>query len=220
MRNSSRPALALMVLGSVLAHAQSPSFAPSETFQGSSLDSWHSMGDAKWSASDGEITGTGNGWLVFDKPSQDTGVYLQFKCDGDCNAGILLRAEKTADGMKGILLSIQPQELAAYSVTMNAQGEETGRNKLRIAGGQIRFAPPAPPPGTPARAFRRPELPPMPGGIAVPVDRPKQGLRKDEWNDVEVLLDADIVRAFFNDGGDAVSAATEDMNGYGRLRSK
>jgi hypothetical protein len=215
MRNHCRYAFAILMLGSALAGAQYPSFAPDEAFHGSSVAAWRSVGEAKWSASDGEITGTGNGWLIFDKPSQDTGIYLQFRCDGDCNAGILLRAEKTPDGMKGVLLSIQAQELAAYGVTIDAQGVETGRTKLRLAGGQIRFAPPAPPEGTPARAFRRPELPSMPGGTAAPIERPTSGLRKDDWNDVEVLLDADIVRAFFNDGGDAVSAATEDMNGFG-----
>jgi len=55
----------------------------------------------------------------------------------------------------------------------------------------------------------------MPAGVAAPTERPAHGLRKDDWNEVEVLLDADIVRAFFNDGGDAVSAATEEMNGFG-----
>ena len=87
------------MLGSALVHAQTPSFAPDGMFKGSSLVEWHQGGEAKWSASDGEIMGTGNGWLVFDKPMQDTGVYLQFRCEGECNAGILLRAEKTANGM-------------------------------------------------------------------------------------------------------------------------
>ena len=206
---------AILVLGSASVHAQTPSFAPDGTFKGSSLTEWHPAGDAKWSAMNGEITGTGNGWLMFDKPMQDTGVYLQFRCEGECDAGILLRAEKSADGVKGVLLGMKAQELAAYGVTLDAQGKEIGRDKLRLAGGQIRFAPPAAPAGTPARTFRRPELAPMPGGIAEPAEHPKQGLRSGDWNEVEVLLDADIVRAFFNDGGDAVSAATEDMNGYG-----
>ena len=51
----------------------------------------------------------------------------------------------------------------------------------------------------------------------MPMEQPKPGLKKDDWNDVEVLLDADIVRAFFDDGGGAVSAATEDMRSYGPL---
>jgi FG-GAP-like repeat/FG-GAP repeat len=126
-----------------------------------------------------------------------------------------LRLEKTADGMRGILLSIQQQEVEGYAITLDGKGKETGRTKLRRAGGQIRFAPPAPPDGTPARTFQRPELPPMPGGIKAPLEHPAHGLRKGDWNDVEVLLDADILRAFFNDGGDAVSVATEGMNSFG-----
>jgi len=205
----------LMLTSFATLKAQSPSFAPDATFQGSSLTGWTQFGSAKWSADKGEITGAGNGLLALEKPSQDTGVYLQFRCEGECNAGILFRLEKNSNGMSGVLLSIQQQELAAYRLTLDASGKETGRTPLRNAGGQIRFAPPSPPAGTPSRPFRRPEPPPMPGGIASPLEHPSRGLHKDDWNDVEVLLDADILRAFFNDGGDAVSVATEDMNGFG-----
>ncbi|MEG9434869.1 VCBS repeat-containing protein [Edaphobacter sp. HDX4] len=205
----------LLTLAPVAAmRAQTPSFSADGSFQGSSLTGWNTVGNGKWTASDGEITGTGRGLLVFDKPMQDTGVYLQFRCEGECAGGIFLRLEKTPDGMHGFLLSFE-QELGVYRVTLDAEGKETERTKLRNAGGQIRFAPPAPPPGTPARTFRRPELPPMPAGTTSPLEHPTHGLRKDGWNEVEVLLDADILRAFFDDGGDAVSAATESMDGFG-----
>jgi hypothetical protein len=206
-------ALTLCMCGALL--AQSPSFAPDVNVTGSDIKGWTQAGDAKWSVSNGEITGTGTGLLVFNKAAQDAAVYLQFRCEGDCNAGIVLRTTKTDGGMKGLLLSIQQQELAGYQATFDASGKITNRTQLRMAGGQIRFAPPAPPPGTPARPFRRPELPAMPAGVAAPMEHPERGLRKGEWNDVEILLDADILRAFFNDGGDAVSVATEEMNGFG-----
>ena len=47
--------------------------------------------------------------------------------------------------------------------------------------------PPAPAPGAQARPFRFPAMPPMPGGVAAPMERPKQGLRANEWNDVEIV---------------------------------
>ena len=208
----------VLALAVALAYAQSPSFAPDASFKSSSLNHWHSVGDAKWSATNGEITGKGDGWLFSDQASQDTGVYLQFHCDGECDAGILLRAQKTGDETRGVLLSIHGEELAAYSVTLDAQGKQTAQARLRNAGGQIRFAPSAPPvpsAGSSPRAFNRPPFPQTAGATESPIARPSPGLRKDDWNDVEVLLDADIIRAFFNDGGGAVSAATEDMNGYG-----
>lgn len=208
-------ACALLLTPWLASRAQSPSFTPDGVFQGSSLDGWTQLGDAKWTASNGEITGSGDGLLLFSEPTQDSGVYLQFRCDGACNAGLLFHVQKTASGTRGLLLSIQQQELAAYRVTLDASGKETERTKLRFAGGQIRFAPPPPPDGAPARSFRRPELPPMPGGVAAPLEHPKPGLRQEGWNEVEVLLDADILRAFFNDGSDAVSAATEEMDGFG-----
>ena len=207
-------AAGLAVVPAAAMHAQSPSFAPDATFKSSSLQGWDTVGAAKWTASNGEITATGEGLLVFNKPLQDTAVYLQFRCEGDCAGGIFLRLEKTSGGRRGLMLSLE-QEPAAYRVTLDDAGKIVEKTKLRFAGGQIRFAPAAPPAGTQARAFRRPEPPPMPGGIAAPLERPARGLRKDDWNEVEILLDADILRAFFNDGGDAVSVATESMNEFG-----
>src|SRR5215472_9942841 len=143
MNNPFRMASCLLVMLSAATSvcAQTPSFQPDLTFSGSSLSGLTQIGDAKWTASNGEITGKGSGWLVFDKPMQDTGLYLQFRCEAECNAGVLLRAEKKNGVTNGLLLSIQGQELAAYRVTLNPDGKETGRTKLRNAGGQIRFAP-------------------------------------------------------------------------------
>ena len=45
----------------------------------------------------------------------------------------------------------------------------------------------------------------------------RQGIREGEWNEIELLLDADILRAFMNDGGGYASVATEEMNGYGPI---
>ena len=60
-------------------------------------------------------------------------------------------------GTKGILVSLTAEERASYHVTLDAQGRETSRDRLRApAPGQLRVAPPAPatPPAPPAR--RRP----------------------------------------------------------------
>jgi hypothetical protein len=194
---------------------QSPSFMPDAGFTASSLDGWQQAGNAKWQAVNGEITGTGTGLLSFSKSSQDTAVYLQFRCDDECNAGVLLRATKSGNGTSGILLSIKGQELAGYRATIDAAGKLIEKKSLRFAGGQIRFAPPPPEPGAAPRRFTLPQPPPMPAGVTAPMERPQHGLRGGEWNDVEILLDADILRAFFNDGGDAVSVATEDMDSFG-----
>src|SRR4051812_9740005 len=82
-------------------------FIPDFTFQGSSLTGWHPMGQVDWSAANGEIVGVPKspegGWLLLDKGYQDVEVYTEFRCTGPCTTGLLLRAEKTADGgLKGI----------------------------------------------------------------------------------------------------------------------
>jgi len=211
---------AFSLISCFFSFAQPPSFTPDKLFRGSSLEGWRGVGDAKWSAEKGGITADGKnsksaGWLFLDQSYQDVGVYVSFKCDGTCDTGILFRAERKDDKTHGFLLSIKEEELAAYAITLDASGKETNRRKLRSAGGQIRFAPPPPDPSKgPAQPFRFPPPVPPPAGVTLPIQRPTQGLRKDGWNDTQVLLDADILRAFFNDGGGQVSVATEDMNAY------
>ncbi len=92
-------------------------FIPDWTFKGSTLAGWHVVGDAEWKALDGELVGTpksaDGGWLVLDKSFQDVQFGADFKCVGACRTGVLLRAEKTPTGMKGVFLSLDEGELAA-----------------------------------------------------------------------------------------------------------
>src|SRR5256885_672836 len=83
-----------------------PMFHPDVTVKGTGLAGWRQLGEAAWSAQDGEITGTpksaAGGWLMLDRSLQDVAFYSTFRCTGGCRTGVLLRAEKTADGMKSI----------------------------------------------------------------------------------------------------------------------
>lgn len=211
----------IFVIVSTSAYATGPSFVPDAKFTGSSLAGSNSLGGASWSAENGEIVGQASGaagWLMLDRSYQDTGFYVSFKCSGSCNTGVLLRAQKRPDGFTGVFLAIKGDELKAYNLTLDSAGKEVQRQELRFAGGQIRFAPPSPDPSAPPRA--RPAFPPLPSappGVTLPVTRPAQGIRADDWNEIEILLDADIVRAFLNDGAGQASAATEDMNGFGAI---
>jgi len=49
--------VALVVIGATPMSAAGPSFLPDVTFSGSSLSSWHTLGQAHWHAENGEITG-------------------------------------------------------------------------------------------------------------------------------------------------------------------
>ena len=87
----------------VLRAADPPNFKPDGSFKGSALTGWHVVGDAEWTAQNGEIvgkakSGTNGGWLVMDKSFQDVQLYLNYKCTGECKSGVLLRAKKAADG--------------------------------------------------------------------------------------------------------------------------
>ena len=200
-------------------------FIPDSTFKGSTLAGWHTLGAATWTARDGEIAGVakpggGGGWLVLDRSYQDVGVHAGFRCTGGCKTGILLRAEKTASGMKGVFVSLVEGDVAPYRVTLDADGQELQRERLRYAGGMVRVAPPADP-NAAARGGRG-------GGgggrggagrggssITLPISRPAAGIHPDEWNTFEVLIDLNIVRAYTNESGETGGAADEDAGRFG-----
>jgi 3-keto-disaccharide hydrolase len=185
-------------------------FVPDSTFAGSSLTGWRAIGEATWRADDGEIAATpkSGGWLMLDRPYEDVAVVASFRCAPGCVTGVLLRAEPTADGgTKGIFVSISEQDLGSYRITLDARGNQTSRERLRSpGGGQLRVAPPVAD-GAPAAAAGRGGAPgggptgplPMPGGMPSPIPRPDTTLRTGDWNTIEVVLDANIVRAFLND---------------------
>ena len=206
--------LGVVLLASVTKGA-SKNFVPDSVFSGSSLNGWSPIGKARWRAENGEIVGSADagagGWLVSDKPYQDVAVFASFRCAAGCQTGVLLRAEKTSDGgLKGVFVSLNEGDLATYRVTLDAQGIEKSKERLRSpAGGQLRVAPPPDPaPNAPARAGGPPQIPQMPGGIPSPIPRPATGVRAGDWNTVEFVLDANILRTFLNDAagiGDSVA---------------
>jgi 3-keto-disaccharide hydrolase/FG-GAP-like repeat/FG-GAP repeat len=201
-----------------------PSFVPDASspdgFKASTLAGWQRLGHADWRAEQGEIVGKGtggSGWLVLDHSYQDTGLYVSFQCVGTCDTGVLMRLHPTTTGMQGTYLEIREGDLKAYTLTLDAAGREVQRKELRPAGGQIRFAPPAPDPSRPVQPFHFPPPLPAPDGVTLPITRPQQGIRDGEWNEIEILLDADILRAFLNNGGGQASVATDDMSSYGPI---
>jgi 3-keto-disaccharide hydrolase/FG-GAP-like repeat len=226
----------VVALTGSLGSAASKNFLPDVVFKGSTLTGFRPLGQADWRAQDGEIQGTpkaaGGGWLILDRSLQDVGFFASFRCAEGCKPGVLLRGEKTADGgMKGVFVSLVDGDLNSYRVTIDAQGAETSRERLRSAGGgQLRVAPPPPPPQTPpppgaagagrgaaggrgAGAGFAPLQ--MPGGIPSPIARPETTLRAGDWNTIEVVLDANILRAFLNDAG-GVSGGVADEE-FGRI---
>jgi Domain of Unknown Function (DUF1080)/FG-GAP-like repeat len=216
--------LAAMATGAVIAFAPlfgaGPSFRPDATFSGSALTGWHPLGSADWRAQSGEIVGTpkgpDGGWLVLDRSYQDVGLFASFRCTGGCTAGVLLRAEKTPDGMRGVYVALTEPVVASYSVSIDAQGKEVRREPLRAGGGQMRIAPPPVEPGAAGRGGAGGRGRGAPAGL--PIAAPETGLRAGEWNDVEILLDANIVRTFLNDGREVGGGVAGDEVGrYGPM---
>ncbi len=219
---------ALAIFASLPAFAAGPSFQPDVTLTGSSLTGWHTVGQATWRAQDGALTATpqsGNGgWLMLDHGLQDVGLYTEFRCAGPCDAGALFRAQKTADGWKGIYVSFTDPDNGSYAVTVDSEGKILTREKLRRGGGLMRLAPAAPAPNAAGAAggpngagARRPGgagFPPR-ANVDLPVPRPDTSLRAGEWNSIECMFDANIVRAVRNNGSEA--GGVDDGNGFGPI---
>ena len=121
--NRSRAFLAALVLVTaafVSIQGASKNFSPDVVFTGSNITAWRSVGQAAWRAQNGEIVGTpsaaSGGWLLADRSYQDVAVFASFRCAAGCQTGMLLRAERTADGgLKGVFVSLNEGDLAAVS---------------------------------------------------------------------------------------------------------
>lgn len=233
-------AMALAVSTLTVPLSGNRNFVPDWTFTGSSLAEWTPLGQADWRAENGEIVGTprtaDGGWLLLKTSYQDIQFAASFRCTGGCRTGVLLRAEKTPTGMKGVYVTVGPTS-AAYAVTLDAEGKELTREPLQPATGMVRFvgspagtggrlgaapAGPAAPArggsGPAARAGGPPAPPALPEGA--PFRRPAFDYAADAWNTIEAVLDANILRVWLNDGPEAGVAggrADDDVGRYGPI---
>lgn len=204
-------------------------FVPDWQFTATTLTGLRQIGGATWRVERGEIIGTptspDGGWLLLERGYQDLQFAASFRCAGACTVGVMLRAEQTPDGLKGIYTTLAGGERGSMAVNVDTQGRIVAREPLtRSAGGMARFAPPLPPPNASgARPAPRPA-----GGAGGPgagaaranasgfvsmfPPTPSTAFRPDDWNSFDVLVDADVFRVNINTassfGGQAVDPAT------------
>jgi hypothetical protein len=214
---------AVVLSGITLAFASGPDFHPDITETGKDLTHWHTLGHADWHAENGELVGTpgaGGGWLVFDHSYQDINFYSQYRCTGGCVTGLLMRAEKTADGgMKGVYVSLSDSNKDmengnTYDVILDPQGKIVSATPEPRGTGFDRIItpwppkPPAPSTGAPAGGGR------AGAGVQLPFTRVDTRYRPNDWNSYQIHFDANTVRGGLNGGGGRISLAAE---GYGPI---
>jgi hypothetical protein len=208
-----------LALDQVAVSSAGRTFIPDFTFEGSSLAGWHVLGQADWRAQNGELVGVakpgGSGWLVLDRSYQDVGFYASVRCAGECKTGVLLRAEKTPQGIKGIFLAFEENAVVAYRVTLDAQGQELQREKLRSVNGMVRIAQPPAPAAANGAGGRGPSQPARPTVASPLYQIPSNALQSGDWNQLEIFLDANIVRWFVNDSTVQGGVAESDAGNYG-----
>jgi hypothetical protein len=216
--------------------ATGPTWIPDVKFKATSLAGWHVLGQADWKVQNGEVIGTakpGGGWLVLDRSYQDPFFYANFHCTDGCKTGILLRAEKTEQGMKGIFVSLTEGDVATYRVTLGPDGQELSREPLRAPGGGGARGGGEGRGGGGARGGAGADAARGGGGDAarggggrggrpgtpkdLPMSPPRPGLHPGEWNEVEVLIDATTIHTFLNDTSEATQGPVDGDAGYGPL---
>lgn len=218
------------LLVSPFAFAAARTFQPDVTFTGSSLADWHSLGQADWKATNGEISGTpknpAGGWLLLNDSYQDVGFLANFRCNSGCTTGVLFRAEKTpSGGLKGIFMSLNENDLTAYSVTIDAQGKELTREKLGPApdkrGDENVFMYPSTHRDEGSEAWQ-PTLTSSTINLSpdIPTSRPHGTLHKEGWNELEIIIDATSTSLILNEGPirpGAERAAMPDKGNFGPI---
>jgi hypothetical protein len=203
------------------AFGSGPNFAPEVTFKGSSLAGWHTLGQADWKAQNGEIVGTpkepGGGWLVLDRSFQDIAFYANVHCTGGCQAGVLFRAEKDGDGLKGVYVSLNADDLGSFAVKLGPQGQILSRQKLEFAasdaggrGGSTTTTNYGPDNGR-GIGFNLGVLP-LPAGLNLPdLARPTSEYRPGQWNEIDLVLAEDRLKPALNGGASASLGTTSGL---------
>jgi hypothetical protein len=206
-------------------------FAPDWTFAGSSLSAFEQKGNARWKSQDGEIvaesTDATDGWLILKRPLQDQQVSLSVKLQDGAAAGLLLRAEKTAEGMSGVYVPLSNNETGVCQLQLSASGEELSRTPL----------PPSRRPMIRSSAMAEhwgeeavpgfSNLPDPPKAISAS-SAPNQDISRrndrqaalltSEWNTVQVVLDADLISVSINGRRIGPTSITFDrMMGFGPI---
>jgi Domain of Unknown Function (DUF1080)/FG-GAP-like repeat len=213
-----------------------PNFMPDWTFQGSSLSDWQTVGDANWRAEGGMIVGNptkaNGGWLILNTSLQDVQFFARMRSTGIYNAGVLLRIQKNADGIRGIFVSLKEGDLKTYRLILDANGRELRREALPVDPLEGRFAFSAPQPEIPdtplipaggGEQANGPYSGPPWFGIKLPtplpdLEPPTEGLWRDKWNEIEIAYDADVARSFLNNTDwQMESVATDEASEYGPI---
>ena len=208
--------------------AANRNFVPDWIFTGSSITAFRTLGDADWRSENGEIVGkprsAAGGWLILDRSLEDIEFASTYLCTGGCRTGIMVRTKITADGIRGVYVSLPDGEnpAGAFALKLDPEGHEVSREPLHPAGGMVReYVPHTTSPvgrtsgHSPGRGFMYGGLPPD-----SPYTRPDYSYRPDEWNPLEVILDANILRVWIHDGPEAGTTngeADEEISNYGPL---
>ena len=210
-------AFLIAVLSSITGFAQAapPHIQADGGIAASDLSGWTTFGQADWTAQYGIVTGhpktPGGGWLVFDQSMANVGFYTQILCAQDCEAGILLRAQKTPDGgLKGIYISMGAANRGIFVLTTDAEGREISR--VAVPKGHSEGGLPSPNANTPpeiqallkARSETYPSLRAMINytGAMEPLREPTGEYLPQTWNSVNVYLFQDALYPSVNGARD------------------
>jgi len=200
----------------VIGHAQS--FVADKVVAGSSLAGWTQLGGSRWAMQDGLVedrsSTLADRWLLSPAALQDIALSGRFKCGPECDAGVLLRAEKTpAGGWRGVFVGLTTAGQGVFRAELDADGRFISKSPLPGAAPMIRIAPPPVANSGPPRApgNRGSDSP----TVSLPIRPTPKPFVPNEWNSFEVLLDANILRSAMNNQNGPSGTVDDNGDGFG-----
>jgi hypothetical protein len=115
--------------------------------------------------------------------------------------------------MKGVLVAVENGQVALFAVTLDAQGKELTRQPLRFASGWVRIMPPADPAAAARRGSGGP--PRRAPAVTLPFTAPDTSYRAGDWNELEIILDAGVIRSYLNMGRETGGVAEDESGSFG-----
>ena len=170
---------------------------------------------------------------MLDKGYQDIAFYSSFRCSGACKTGVLLRAQKTPEGLNGVFVSLNEGDVATYDLSLDAQGNELRRTKLgsgpgamiRMASGRFSggedlvpgFSKPAPTRAELDAAAAAKAAASGGGGGGGRGGRGGPALTANEWHTAQIIVDADVMSLSINGRGGGGATTSDRMMGFGPI---
>lgn len=191
----------VVLLAPALALFSTPSGAEDVKWEGAfdpARGEWQASGAGRWTVKDGAASGkapaSGAALLATPDRFQGVGIEGEYRCDGACKGGVILRAVRNGARISGLYVSFDAGDLRVYNAVFDTAGREISRTPLPARGPSAAGAVNSGVPGPTPEAKRISFPPEMPS----PTANLHAELKKRAWNSFSIFLSRDAAEVIVN----------------------